>query len=137
MKHYSGQYANFSYPGAYVEKRHDLPENNPVKETIFLSAVDFEGRKIAITVEERPEKDFEASPSFQMRMNKPKEYEKSPLSDAGLRGFFFMKKTAVYEQDAFFFAKGFLVSVAVVSPTTADGLRDELLGILKSFVVKK
>lgn len=133
---YTGKYVDFSYPGFYVEKRHDLPKSGPVREVVFLSAADFEGRKIAVTVEERSDMVFESSPSFKMRLNQPKEYEKSMLTDSGFQGFLFAKTTPVYEQDAFFFEKGLLVSLAVTSPTTSQGLRDELLKVLKSVIIK-
>lgn len=136
VKRYVGKYVDFSYAAVYAEKRHEIPESGPVKESIFLSVSDFEGRKIAVTIEDRGSVDFEASPSFYMRLNKPKEYGKEAFSENGFRGFFFAKKMAVFEQDVFFFDKGLLITLAVSSPTTMDGLRDDAMSVFQSMKVK-
>lgn len=134
---YQGKYLRFPYPGLYVEKMHELPVKGPVKESIFLSADDVEGKKIAVVVEERKEMVLKASPSFQMRLNKPKEYSKTMIPLDGFDGFIFEKNSQVFEQTAFFFHKGLLVSISVTSPFKIDGLKEGLIDILKSIQWKE
>lgn len=137
VKQYVGKHVDFSYPAVYLEKHHETPKNGPVKESIFLSATNFEGRKISLMVEDRGGTDFEASPSFQMRLNEAKEYEKEAFSENGFDGFLFAKKTQVFEQDAFFFGEGLFISVVLSSPTTMDSLKDDLMSVVKSMKVKE
>lgn len=137
QKQYQGKYLTFSYPGVYAEKAHEVPVSEPGKESVFLSAADFEGKKIAITVEEREKGNFEASPSFQMRVNKPKEYDKESFSENGFEGFVFAKNSQVFEQTVFFFDEGLFISISVTSPIKIEGLREELMDILKSVNIKE
>ena len=137
QKQYQGKYLTFSYPSVYAEKSHEAPVTGPVKESIFLSAEDFEGRKIAIIVEGREAGNFEASPSFQMRLNKPKEYEKSSFSENGFEGFLFTKNSRVFEQTALFFVRSLYISISFTSPFTIEGLHEELLHIFKSLEIKE
>lgn len=134
---YSGKYIEFSHGAEYDVKRHELPVKNPVYESVFLSVGDYEGQKIAVTIEERPLGDFESSPSVKMRLNEPKDYKKSVLRESGFEGYFFAKESPVFERDAFFFAEGKLVGIAITSPLTADGLQDELTTLLKGIKIKK
>ncbi len=137
VKRYFGKYIEFSYSAGYEVKRHETPVKDPVYERIFLSAGDYEGKKIAVTIEERPLGDFESSPSVKMRLDKPIEYKKSSFAESGFEGYSFLKESSVFEADAFFFAEGKLVSVAVTSPLSADGLQEELLELLKGIKIKK
>ncbi|MBP6929372.1 MAG: hypothetical protein KBB77_00370 [Candidatus Moranbacteria bacterium] len=137
VKRYFGKYIEFSYGAGYEVKRHETPVKDPVYERIFLSAGDYEGKKIAVTIEERPLGDFESSPSVKMRLDKPTEYKKSSFAESGFEGYFFLKESSVFETDAFFFAEGKLVSVAITSPLGADGLQEELLAFLKEIKITK
>lgn len=137
VKRYFGKYIEFSYSAGYEVKRHETPVKDPVYERIFLSAGDYEGKKIAVTIEERPLGDFESSPSVKMRLDKPIEYKKSSFTESGFEGYFFLKESSVFEVDAFFFAEGKLVSVAITSPLRVDGLREELMQFLKEVKIKK
>lgn len=132
LKRFVGKYVSFSYPGAYVEKMHDFPIKGPVKESIFLSVADIEGRKIAIVVEEREGGDFEASPSFQMRLDTPKEYDQEPVSVSGRSGFLFKKNSQVFERTFFFHDKDFVVSVSSTSPFSAEDLERDLFAVIGS-----
>lgn len=131
-KEYKGEYLTFSYPAVYVEKTHEIPVNGPVKESIFLSANEFEGGKIAIVVEERIGGDFEASPSFKMRVDKPKEYDQEPVSVGGLSGFLFKKNIGMFERTFFFHSGDFVVGASTTSPVSAEGLEKQLFFILAS-----
>lgn len=137
VKRYFGKYIEFSYSAGYEVKRHETPVKDPVYERIFLSAGDYEGKKIAVTIEERPLGDFESSPSVKMRLDKPTEYKKISFAESGFEGYFFLKESSVFEIDAFFFAEGKLVSVAITSPLGADGLQEELLAFLKEIKITK
>lgn len=136
-KQYYGRYLTFTYSGVYEEKVHTTPEEGPVKESILLSATDLEGQKIAIVVEEREGGDFETSPSFQMRLLKPKEYEKEPIMTNGFRGFLFKKNTQVFEETAFVRKENFIITVSLTSPMNIDGLNMELMNVLRSLKWEK
>jgi len=132
LKRFAGKYVSFSYPGAYAEKAHAIPVNGPVKESIFLSAADFEGRKIAIVVEEREGGDFEASPSFQMRSDRPEEYDQEPVSVSGQSGFLFKKDTQVFERTFFLHSEDFVISISTTSPISVESLEQELFAVIGS-----
>ena len=131
-KQYEGKYLTFSYPGIYAEKARETPVNGPVKESIFLSAADFEGRKIAIIVEQREESNFEVSPSFQMRLLHPKTYARTSIGWEDLDGVLFTKNSQVFEQTAFFQKKNFILSISTTSPLRIDTLREDLENILRN-----
>lgn len=132
QKQYQGKYLTFSYPGIYAEKTHEIFVDGPVKESIFLSAADIEGRKIAVTVEEREGGDFEASPSFQMRSDKPTEYDQEPVSIGGQSGFLFKKDTYMFERIFFLHSEDFVISISATSPFSAENLEQELFSIIGS-----
>lgn len=138
-KIYQGKYLSFSYPGDYQELTHTTPEEKerPIRETIFLSATDLEGQKIAIVVEERETGNFEESPSFQMRLLKPKEYVKESISENGFKGFIFKKNTQVFEEAAFIRKGNFIISVSLSSPMSTEGLNKALVDVLRSLKWEK
>lgn len=132
-KYFAGEHLSFSYQGMYTEKSHSLPVSGPIKESIFLSAADFEGRKIAVVVEERAGGSLDASPSFQMRVNDPKTYERSSLKKNNLGTVLFTKNSPVFEQTAFFQKNDLVVSIAVTSPLRLDALPGDLEDIFQDF----
>lgn len=134
-KRYDGKYVDFSYPAVYDEKRHEIFVNGPVKESVFLSADENNGRKIAVLAEKRETRDFEVSPSVQMRLNEPKKYVKKEFVEENFRGIIFVKDSQVFEQTAFFFHDGLLVSVSVTSAVTMEGLEEQLMDIVRSIKV--
>jgi hypothetical protein len=149
-KKYHGKYLTFSYPGDYQELTHTTPEEKParssyansvaggpIKENIFLSAIDLEGQKIAVVVEERATGNFEESPSFQMRLLKPKEYKKEPISENGFKGFLFKKNTQVFEETAFVRKENFIISVSLSSPMNIEGLNKALMDVLRTLEWRK
>ncbi|MEI8097147.1 MAG: hypothetical protein WCG73_03515, partial [Candidatus Moraniibacteriota bacterium] len=111
-KHFVGKHFSFSYPGAYQEISHTLPETGPIKETIFLSAVDVEGKKIAVTEEERENDRLDASPAFQMRERDTKTYRKSSFKWDGLDRVLFTKDSQVFEKAVFLQKKNFILTVS-------------------------
>lgn len=132
-KRFGGTHFSFSYPGTYAEKSHSLPTSGPIKEALFLSAADLEGRKIALVVEERKGGGLDASPSFQMRANDPKTYERSSLKQEGLDIVLFTKNSPVFEQTAFFQKNDLVASIAVTSPLRLDALLGDLDDIFQDF----
>lgn len=137
QKQYHGRYVTFTYPGVYEEKVHTTPNEGSVKESIFLSATDLEGQKIAVVVEEREIGNFEESPSFQMRLLKSQEYGKEPIAINGFKGFLFKKNTQVFEETAFVRKENFIISVSLSSPMNIEGLNKELIDVLQSLEWKK
>lgn len=137
QKHFSGKYFSFSYTGTYEEKNHTVPVSGVIKESVFLSANDFEGRKIAIGVEEREERGLAASPSFQMRMNDPKTYARSSATWGGLDMVLFTKNSQVFEQTVFFQKDNLIVSVSATSPLRLDALSGDLDSFFQSFEWKQ
>lgn len=132
-KEYRGEYLVFSHPISYEEKTYTLPVKGPVKESILLSEKSVEGKKIAIVVEERSGGDYTASPAFQMRSLKPKDYEKAEdMSLGGYRGVLFRKDTGVFERTFFLHDSDLVVTVSMSSPFSAEALEGELSNIIKS-----
>ncbi len=131
-KLYKGKYITFSYPGSYSEKSHDVPKDGPVKEKIIFSGDESQGKRMAIMVEERPEKNLDASPSFQMRVKDPKRYEKEIRETGNDTKVIFTKNSQGFEMTAFFMKRNLLVSVSVTSSIHLDGLRNDLLEILET-----
>lgn len=131
-KRYSGHFVSFSVPGHFVEKSHTLPTNGPVRETIFLSSNESEGKKIAVVVEDRPNGSLEESPSFIMRLMKPKIYKSEVFTIGEAKGTMFFKDSQVYEATAFFRFYGKVVSVSVSSPIRSETLREDLEALLAS-----
>lgn len=131
-KLYKGQYITFSYPGSYSEKSHELIESGSVREKIIFFGDESQGKRMAILVEERPEKNLDASPAFQMRMKDRKQYESEIIGVGNDKKVIFTKNSQVFETTAFFMKKNLLVSVSVTSSIHLDGLREDLLEILKT-----
>lgn len=135
-KFYEGKYFTFFYPAEYQEKSHVLSDEGPVKESIFLTAIEG-GKKISVVVEERESGNYEASPSFLMREKTLQEYDQEPVSINGLSGFLFKKDTQVFEQTFFFHDDHFVFSVSCSSALTAEGLEKELFEVLGSLKRQK
>lgn len=131
-KRYSGKYVDFSYTAAYLERRHDLPVNSPIKESISLSAEDIEGRKITLIVADRGTSDLASDPSFQIRNDTSGEYQSKPLQIANFQGMLFQKNTQIFEVTAFFPYQGHIMSISVTSPFSLEGLETELFDIVES-----
>ena len=134
MKQYQGKYVDFSYPDSYVEAAHDIPKYDPVvEERVFLTSPDREGKKIAIVVEKRLERSLESSPSYRLRMNDSKTYQREPITFEGISGVLFTKNSQVYEKTAFFQRGTSVLSVSVTSPIRLETLREGLGEILYDF----
>lgn len=135
-KRFQGTYFSFPYAGKYAERRHEISEQGPLKETVFLAADD--GQKIAVTVEELKESSsLDALPSFQMRENDKKTYIEKPLTVDGLSATVFEKNSQVFEQTAFFREGKFIVTVSASSPMKLEGLDKELSEVLEAFQWEK
>lgn len=134
LRLYTGKYLKFSYKGIYQERAHSIDESSPLRESVFLTTSDYEGKKIAVTVASRGTNDLSQDPSFQMRSNKPEEYQKSLFSQLALpfSGVFFEKNTQPFEVTAFFSQKNSIVSISVISLFGIDGLKSELSDLIKS-----
>lgn len=130
QKRFVGKYISFSHGGTYVKKTDDTSVNGSVKESIFLTTPDWEGKKIAVTVEERAESTLEASPSYKMRREAPKIYHETPLTIGIFTGSVFEKQSAVFEATAFLINHSEIITISLTSPIKGDGLKDELLTLL-------
>ena len=129
---YKGKFTTFSHGAIYEERAHLLPESSPLKESVFLSAMDVEGRSIAVTVVDRGTEDLSSDPAFQMRQMTTKEYHQKNFQEGVWRGILFEKSTAPFERTGFFAKNGFVMSVSVTSPFRGDDLEEEFLEIMKS-----
>jgi hypothetical protein len=83
-------------------------------------------------VEERTGGDFEALPSFQMRSDKPTEYDQEPVSVGGFSGFLFKKDTQVFERTFFLHSEDFVISISATSPFSTENLEQGLFSIIGS-----
>jgi hypothetical protein len=131
-KRYSGKYFDFSYVVPYVEKRHELPINGPIKESVFLSAEDVEGRKIALVLADRGTSDLTSDPSFQVRSDARGGYRSKTFAVGAFRGILFQKNTQIFEATAFFLYQGQIMSISITSPFDEEGLEAELSDIVES-----
>lgn len=131
-KLYRGKFVTFSHGAMYEERAHLLPESGPLKESIFLSATDVEGRKIAVTVADRGTDDLSSDPAFQMRQMTKKEYHSKTFQESMWHGVVFEKNSVSFERTGFFAKNGFIVSVSVTSPFSGDSLEAEFLAIMQS-----
>lgn len=132
QKRFVGKYISFSYNSTYEKKTDDTPVNGPVKESIFLSAPDWEGKKIAVTVEERGESALDSSPSYKMRREASKIYHETPIAMGIFTGSIFEKKSQVFEVTAFLINQSEVITISLTSPIKFDGLAEELEALLKS-----
>lgn len=129
---YKGKFTTFSHGAIYEERAHLLPESGPLKESVFLSATDVEGRTIAVTVADRGTEDLSSDPAFQMRQMTTKEYHQKNFQEGVWRGVLFEKNTAPFESTGFFVKNGFIMSVSVTSPFRGDDIEDELHKIVRN-----
>ncbi len=130
---YQGKYFTFTYPQDYRRREEVEVVKHPLLERVYLSRSDIEGRKIALTLQDNSGYAFEEYSSFRMRTNDPATYHQEKIRIYGLDVVIFTKNTSVFEESAFFQSKNRVVSVVVSSPTTQNGLREELVDILESF----
>lgn len=131
-KLYQGKFFTFLYDEGYLEKTHSLPESGPIKETLFLSTSDVEGRKIAVTLADRGTNDLVSDPSFQLRQNSHEEYQSRPFEVAPFQGTLFQKNTQLFEVTAFFTYQGKIMTLSITSPFSLEGLEKELFTVIES-----
>ena len=131
-KLYQGKFLEFSYRAFYAEESHEIIENGPVRERIWLITPDIEGRKIAIVVAKREGNALTSDPSYVMRQNDKKSYQSMPLSGMNFEGVVFKNHVAPFEAVAFFKKEGYIVSVSLTSLFKKDDLDGELSRILES-----
>lgn len=129
---YKGKFITFSHRAGYAEKFHRLPESGPVQESLLLSTLDVEGRKIAVTVAYRGTNDFMSDPSFQMRQGTPEEYRSKKFEEGVWQGVLFEKNTSPFEKTVFFAKSGYILSISVISPFSGDDIEDELHMIIRN-----
>lgn len=136
QRRYDGKYISFIYSASFVEKQHDISDNGPIREMLFLVAMD-SGKRIAVTIEDRPEKTLDASPAFLMRSKNPETYRQETFESGDFYGFIFEKNSQVFEETAFFRSGGYIVSVAVSSALSLEGLREQLFAVLETIRLRE
>lgn len=132
-KRYQGKYFTFTYPSDFARREENEAVNYPLLERVYLSRSDIEGRKIALMLQDNSGNSFEEYGSFRIRRNEPAVYREKKEERNGIFGTFFTKETSVYEVSAFFARGNQVMSVSVSSPTTLNGLKEEVLSVLDSF----
>lgn len=132
-KRYQGKYITFTYPYDFQRREEVEAVKHPLLERIYLSRSDIEGRKIALTLQDNSGNSFEEYSSFRIRRNDPGTYVEEKVERNGLDAVFFTKTTSVYEIGAFFHRGNQVVALVVSSPTTQNGLREELEALIDSF----
>lgn len=131
-KTYQGKYFKFSYPDPYQAKYYEISAEPPLKEQIVLSMEGLESRKIVVTVRENGGEGLAGDPSLRYRELHPKEYRRKSIATEGLRGDIFSKGTQIFEETAFLLKDAMIISIALTSPLTAEGLSEELDDLLES-----
>ncbi|QQR78618.1 MAG: hypothetical protein IPJ68_06135 [Candidatus Moraniibacteriota bacterium] len=132
-KRYQGKFFTFTYPYDFNRREEVETVKHPLLERVYLSRSDIEGRKIAFTLQDNSGYAFEEYSSFRMRANDPATYRQEKIEINGLNAVIFTKITSVFEESAFFQNNNRVMSVVVSSPTTQNGLREELVAIFDSF----
>ena len=132
-KRYEGKYITFTYPYDFNRRKEVETVKFPLLERVYLSRSDIEGRKIAFTVQDNTSNSFEEYSSFRIRRNDPSVYTEEKIERNGLNTVFFTKNSSVFETSAFFHRGNQVVAIVVSSPTTQNGLREELEALLDSF----
>lgn len=132
-KRYQGKYLIFTYPSDFRRREEVEAVKYPLLERIYLSRDDIEGRKIAITLQDNMGNSFEEYSSFRVRQNDKTVYSEEKIEKNGLDTVVFIKDTSIFEASAFFHRGNQVVAIAVSSPTTQDGLREELEELVDSF----
>ena len=130
---YQGKYLTFTYPYDFQRREEVETVKYPLLERVYLSRSDIEGRKIALTFQDNSGNAFEEYSSFRIRQNDPDTYVEEKVTRNGLDTVFFTKMTSVYEVGAFFHRGNQVVAIVVSSPTTQNGLREELEALIDSF----
>lgn len=127
---YQGKLIHFILPGGYVQVSHNVPESGPLKESLFFAkAGSTTSEKIALTVEERPEREFTASPSYQSRKN---DGTYSEWFTEDKRGTLLEKESPSYEASYFVFWEGYLITITYTSPVPNTSAKAMLMDIEKS-----
>ncbi len=129
-KDFQGTYLRFSYEGKYQEISHSVSPTGPIKELVLLSSRDIEGRKIALTLEQRDSDSFDAVPSFQMRKNDTKTYQRTSFKWNGIDKVLFVKNTPVFEKTLFLQKKNSFLILSVSSPFSSEMLEEDIDRIL-------
>ncbi len=132
-KQYTGKYITFTYPYDFTRREEQEVVKYPLLERVYLSRSDIEGRKIAITVQDNTGYRFDEYSSLRVRRLDSGTYSEEEIERNGLNTAFFTKNSVVFEVSVFFSLGNQVVSIVVSSPTTLDGLREEVLALLESF----
>lgn len=136
-RRYEGKYITFTYPHDFERRKEVEAVEFPLLERIYLSRSDIEGRKIAFTVQDNTSNSFEEYSSFRIRRNDPSVYTEERIERNGLNGVLFTKTTSVFEVGVFFHRGNQVASIVVSSPTSQNGLREEVETALDSFAWKE
>lgn len=132
-KRYQGKYMTFTYPYDYRRQEAVEAVNYPLLERVYLSRSDVEGRKIALTIQDNTGNRFEEYSSLRIRQDDPKTYQREKIERNGVVAVLFSKNTVVFEKSIFFSRGNDVVSLVMSSPTTENGLREEVLTLFESF----
>ncbi|MFA9262836.1 MAG: hypothetical protein ACEQSB_05840 [Undibacterium sp.] len=132
-KRYQGKYFTFTYPYDFDRREENENVKPPLLERLFLARNDIEGRKIALTLQDNSGNSFEEYSSFRIRRADPTVYREETIERNGENITLFTKETIVFEVAAFFHRGNRVFSLVVSSPTTENGLREEVFAALDSF----
>lgn len=135
-KRYSGKYFTFTYPYDFQRREETESVKYPLLERVYLSRNDIEGRKVSILLQDNAGNAFEEYSSFRIRRSDPGTYAEEKIERNGLNGVLFTKTTSVFEVGVFFHRGNQVASIVVSSPTTQNGLREEVEAVLDSFAWK-
>jgi hypothetical protein len=127
---YQGKYVEFLYSDVYAEKSHETPKEGPVRERIWLTSSNVEGKKISLVVTKRDRNELESEPAYNMRKRNTEDYRSYPLSGEA-QGVVFANYQAPFEVTAFFVKNGYVLSVSISSLLKNDELDDELSTFLQ------
>jgi hypothetical protein len=136
MKEYSESTYVISAPASYIEKRHDFFDGSTgnVLEQRFFSQSDGSGKKLAITIEKRPQGGISELSSYQFRLLKSGEYvkEEARLENRDIP--IFRRAESVYEVTGYIDGYAMVASISVSSAIdTPEKLIGDFSDIAESF----
>lgn len=132
-KTFDGKYVTFSYDARYLDRSPRESVKNPIAERFFGARNDIEGQKLSLVVQDNSGYAFEEYSAYRIREMDQDHYahEKITLHDSNIH--LFETKSPVYEVAAFLQHHQLVASLVLSSPTSAEGLRAELIAILETW----
>lgn len=131
-KKYEGKYFTFSYSGQYKESHAKVDAKFPLIEQELLKEPSFEGKKIAVVVQDNAGNSLDDFSSYRIRNDNPAIYTSKDTVVQGHHATLFIKNTPVYEVGVFWSFDQKVASIIITSQTKMGDIQEEVEEILQS-----